>query len=134
MRSTPLTSCSIGVATVSATILALAPGYVAVTWTVGGATSGHWAIGSFGSDTTPTITMTIDRTVAKIGRSMKKREITAAPLLGAAVRAARGTPARPCTCGRSDHGFGRVTVVPHSAGLVAAPAPAAAPGRIGSTG
>ncbi len=46
MRSTPLTSCSIGVATVSATVLALAPGYVAVTWTVGGATSGYCATGS----------------------------------------------------------------------------------------
>ena len=36
MFSTPLTSCSIGAATVSATTLALAPGYVVVTETVGG--------------------------------------------------------------------------------------------------
>src|SRR3954471_23786018 len=79
MRSTPLTSCSIGVATVSATVLALAPGYVAVTWTVGGATSGYWAIGNCVSATPPTIRNTIDRTVAKIGRSMKKWEITASP-------------------------------------------------------
>src|SRR6059058_3509160 len=46
MFSTPLTSCSIGVATVSATTWALAPGYMAETCTVGGTTSGYWAMGS----------------------------------------------------------------------------------------
>ena len=38
---------------------------------VGGATSGYWAIGSSTSATVPRITMTIESTVAKIGRSMK---------------------------------------------------------------
>ena len=42
MRSTPLTSCSIGVATVSATVLALAPGYVAVTARSAGPPPGYW--------------------------------------------------------------------------------------------
>src|ERR1043166_4474910 len=77
MLSTPLTCCSIGVATVSATTLALAPGYVAVTCSVGGVTSGYCAIGSCVSATPPTMMKTIDRTLAKIGRSMKKWEITA---------------------------------------------------------
>src|SRR3954465_1654980 len=68
-----------GVATLSATVLALAPGYVAVTCTVGGATSGYCAIGSCVNATPPTIRMTIDSTLAKMGRSMKKWEITASP-------------------------------------------------------
>src|SRR3954453_16423278 len=65
-----------GVATVSPTIMALAPGYVAVTWMVGGATSGYCAIGNWLSATPPTMMITTDRTVAKIGRSIKKWEIT----------------------------------------------------------
>src|SRR5689334_16251743 len=73
MFSTPFTSCSIGAATVSATTFALAPGYVAVTFTVGGTTSGYCAIGSFWRATRPMSTMTSERTVAKIGRSTKKR-------------------------------------------------------------
>src|SRR5690349_12387770 len=79
IRSTPFTSASIGVATVSATVLALAPGYVAVTCTVGGATSGYCAIGNCVSATPPTIRITSDSTVAKMGRSMKKWEITTTP-------------------------------------------------------
>src|SRR5215472_14136741 len=73
MFSTPFTSCSMGAATVSATTFALAPGYVAETLTVGGTTSGYCAIGSFWRATRPMITMTIERTVAKTGRSTKKR-------------------------------------------------------------
>src|SRR5215207_2308465 len=41
MFSTPLICCSIGAATVSATTLALAPGYVVVTTTVGGVMAGY---------------------------------------------------------------------------------------------
>ena len=77
MCSTPLTWASIGAATVSRTVWALAPGYRAVTWTVGGATCGYWATGKVSTDTAPASTKTIERTEAKIGRSMKKREITA---------------------------------------------------------
>src|ERR1043166_9214356 len=79
MFSTPLTSCSIGVATFSATSSALAPGKLAVTLIVGGTTSGYCAMGSLTSATTPTITMTIDSTLAKMGRSMKKRESMDSP-------------------------------------------------------
>src|SRR6266446_2986975 len=43
MFSTPLTCCSIGAATASATTWALAPAYWAVTDTVGGVISGDWA-------------------------------------------------------------------------------------------
>src|SRR3954465_13777356 len=78
-----------GVATLSATVLALAPGYVAVTCTVGGATSGYCAIGSCTSATPPTIRMTIDSTEAKIGRSMKKWEITITPPRRALLAARR---------------------------------------------
>src|SRR5437762_562639 len=45
MFSTPLTCCSMGAATVSATTSALAPGYWQVTDTVGGVISGYWAMG-----------------------------------------------------------------------------------------
>src|SRR5262249_2829119 len=73
MFSTPLTSCSIGVATVSATTLALAPGYDAGTLTVGGVISGYWAIGNLISATRPMMMMTMEMTVAKTGRSTKNR-------------------------------------------------------------
>src|SRR6266403_2874271 len=69
--STPTTCCSIGAATVSATTCALAPGYWHVTETVGGAIGGYIAIGSDRSEIAPAKVMAIDRTVAKIGRSMK---------------------------------------------------------------
>ena len=53
MFSTPTTCCSIGAATVSAITLAFAPGYLAVTWTVGGEISGYSAIGSNAAAMTP---------------------------------------------------------------------------------
>src|SRR5437660_7755425 len=77
MPSTPLTCCSMGAATVSETTWALAPGYWQVTITVGGAIGGYIAMGSAHSAIAPASVITIDRTVAKIGRSMKKRENTA---------------------------------------------------------
>src|SRR3954466_9819916 len=77
MPSTPLTCCSIGAATVSATTWALAPGYLQSTWTVGGETWGYCAIGRLKTAIPPVSVMTIDRTEAKIGRSMKNREIKA---------------------------------------------------------
>src|SRR5579859_2887199 len=49
---------------------------MAVTRTVGGATSGYCAIGSLSNATTPRITTTTDSTVAKTGRSTKKRDST----------------------------------------------------------
>src|SRR4051812_21275947 len=75
MPSTPLTSCSIGEATVSERTLASAPGYVVVTWTVGGGIWGYCSIGRTKTVTAPMSMVMIARTLAKIGRSMKKREI-----------------------------------------------------------
>jgi len=72
MFSTPLICCSIGVTTVDATTSALAPGYWPETLMIGGAISGYCAIGSRENDTPPRMTITIDTTAAKIGRSMKK--------------------------------------------------------------
>ena len=46
MPSTPLISCSIGVATVSATVSADAPGKLLDTWIVGGAIWGYCVTGS----------------------------------------------------------------------------------------
>jgi len=46
MSSTPLISCSIGVATVRATTSGEAPGYAAMTCTVGSATGGYCETGS----------------------------------------------------------------------------------------
>src|SRR5262245_22777109 len=60
--STPLTCCSIGAATVSATTWALAPGYWAVTCTVGGVISGYWATGSRLAAHRPARTMTMEMT------------------------------------------------------------------------
>src|SRR5271157_1186902 len=74
MPSTPLTCCSIGAATVSATVWASAPGYEAETSTVGGVISGYWAMGNTHTAIPPASVMTIDSTEAKIGRWMKKRE------------------------------------------------------------
>src|SRR6516164_1955937 len=72
MFSTPLTCCSMGAATVSATTWALAPGYWQVTDTAGGAIWGNMAIGSAKSASPPASVITMDRTEAKIGRSIKK--------------------------------------------------------------
>ncbi len=86
MFSTPMTSCSIGAATVSATTVALAPGYVAFTSTVGGVISGNWATGNTPTATAPAMTITMDITLAKIGCSMKNLEIILGPLYSILIR------------------------------------------------
>jgi hypothetical protein len=45
-----------------------------MTCTVGGVTSGYWAKGRFSIASPPANVITIESTVAKIGRSMKNRE------------------------------------------------------------
>src|SRR5437016_2677551 len=82
MSSTPLTCCSIGSATVSITVFALAPGYRVVTWTVGGTTSGYWATASRNRLTPPIRIIRIAMTLERTGRSMKNFEIMARLLLG----------------------------------------------------
>src|SRR5215510_14483911 len=76
MPSTPLTCCSMGAATVSATTWALAPGYDADTSTDGAVISGYCATGSVNKAIPPPSTMTMESTEAKIGRLMKNRENT----------------------------------------------------------
>src|SRR5215469_11882788 len=75
MRSTPLTCCSIGSAIVSITVCALAPGYLAVTDTVGGTTLGYCDTGRRNSATAPISTKTIANTLARTGCSMKNFDI-----------------------------------------------------------
>jgi hypothetical protein len=74
--SRPLICSSSGVATVSEITRGLAPGYWARTTTCGGATSGYSEIGSSGMASAPMRKMKRDNTVAKRGRSMKKREMS----------------------------------------------------------
>src|SRR5690348_8205622 len=73
MFSTPLIFCSSGVATAVSTSVAPAPTNVVVTCTIGGTVSGYCAIGRPNIATVPSITITIDSTIATIGRLMKKR-------------------------------------------------------------
>src|SRR5688500_6814542 len=73
MFSTPLISCSSGVATDASTSVALAPMKVVVTCTIGGTTSGYCAIGRHCIATAPSSTVMIDNTIATMGRSTKKR-------------------------------------------------------------
>src|SRR4051812_40282530 len=75
MSSTPLISCSIGVATVSAITFGLAPGYWARTTTDGGTTSGYSEMGSWKIEMRPATKTMTDNTAAKIGLSTKKREM-----------------------------------------------------------
>src|ERR1700722_9962752 len=75
MFSTPLTFCSIGSPTVLTSVVALAPGYRVVTCTVGGTTFGYCEVGRLTSETSPITTKNSARTLARTGRSIKKREI-----------------------------------------------------------
>src|SRR5215471_16292118 len=72
MFSTPLIASSNGVATERATTSAFAPGYNAVTCTVGGAISGNKVMGRVYNDNNPNNTRIIDTTVESTGRSMKR--------------------------------------------------------------
>src|SRR5256886_17416466 len=64
-----------GAIPVVATPSAFAPGYWPETLMIGGTISGYCAIGRRMNDTPPRMMNTIDSPEAKIGRSMKKREI-----------------------------------------------------------
>src|SRR5262245_60243064 len=75
MLSTPLTCCSIGVATDCSTTSADAPGYVVSTRIVGGESSGYCSMESFCSVARPTRTITIEMTIATVGRLMKNSAI-----------------------------------------------------------
>src|SRR5437773_12228291 len=65
---------SSGVATVCASTVGFAPGYIARTVIVGGVTSGYSLTASVRTASNPPARMTSDITIAKIRRTMKKRE------------------------------------------------------------
>src|SRR4051794_8762890 len=67
----PFISCSMTLMTLSSSVCAEAPGYVAVRTMEGGATVGYCAIGSCLMATPPSTRMKSAITHAKIGRSMK---------------------------------------------------------------
>ena len=69
-----------GIPTVCAMVSAFAPGYTAVTCTVGGVMDGYWSMGSTKSATPPATNSNSDSTVANIGRSMKNLENFMVPL------------------------------------------------------
>src|SRR6478609_11160395 len=73
--STPLIACSKGVATERATTSALAPGYTAVTTTLGGAISGNKVMGKVYSEMPPSNSNITDTTVDKTGRSINRFSI-----------------------------------------------------------
>src|SRR4051812_43508450 len=90
MLSTPLTCCSIGVATDCSMVTASAPVNVVARLICGGMICGDWAMGSPSSVTAPISTVTIAMTIATMGRRMKNAEITSAPLgLGRRARRRR---------------------------------------------
>src|SRR5271170_663210 len=75
MLSTPLICCSMGVATACSRLCASAPTYVASTCTSGGAMLGNSATGRVRIVSPPTITMTMEITMATMGRLIKNFDI-----------------------------------------------------------
>src|SRR5580692_11717647 len=86
MLSTPLTCCSIGVATDCSMVMASAPVNVVVRFTWGGMICGNCAMGSPSSETAPMSTVRMAITIATMGRRMKKEEITRVPSARSAAR------------------------------------------------
>src|SRR5512143_1339128 len=72
-RSMPFIFCSTTCVTVSSTVFAEAPGYMALMAIWGGAIAGYWETGSLKMASPPASMMTMAMTHAKMGRSMKKR-------------------------------------------------------------
>ena len=99
MLSTPLTCCSIGVATDCSMVTASAPVNVVLRLICGGMIWGNCAIGSPTSVTAPMRTVTMAMTIATMGLRMKKAEITSTPQhLDARFSVAfQATPARRST-------------------------------------
>ncbi len=81
MPSTALIASSNGTAIESAISLGLAPGYIARTTTLGGTTSGYSPAGRSGMAISPPAKITIERTIANMGRSMKNLEKSMIALL-----------------------------------------------------
>src|ERR1035437_5805134 len=101
MSSTPFICCSIGVATDCSTVSASAPGYELWIWMRGGTMSGNFSTGSPNIESSPPRTVTIEMTIATIGRLMKKRT-TELPSSGRGQRGGR-LGRRRGSDGRDDH-------------------------------
>ena len=71
MFSTPLICSSSGVTTLFKTVSAFAPVYEVETRTVGGAMSGYCSIGRLNKQITPNMTIIMEITEDKTGRSIK---------------------------------------------------------------
>ena len=108
--------------TLSSSVCAEAPGYVAVTTIEGGATEGYCAIGSCLMATPPSTRMNSASTHAKIGRSMKncaiaralQREAGAAGADGAAAAAEAAPPPGAPEAAAACHGTGLTGALPRS--------------------
>ena len=94
MPSTPFTCCSMGIPTVCAMVSALAPGYTAVTCTVGGVIEGYWSMGSTKSEAPPATISNSESTVANMGRSMKNFENFMTSAVYQSIIAVTGIPLR----------------------------------------
>src|SRR5690349_15880348 len=79
MLSTPLICCSIGVATDCSMVCASAPVYTAEICTSGGAMAGNSGTGNPAMDTTPTITVRREITIATMGRRIKNLDTVLLP-------------------------------------------------------
>src|ERR1700704_2064681 len=82
MLSTPLTCCSMGVATDCSRVFASAPTNVACNRISGGTMLGNCATGRLAIVTAPIITIRIDITIATIGRLMKNFDIDSVSFSG----------------------------------------------------
>ena len=71
MPGTPLMARSSGVTTAFTQVSALAPVYLVVTVTSGGAISGNWVTGSCESEISPRKVISNEITIDKIGRRIK---------------------------------------------------------------
>src|SRR5437868_1640671 len=78
--SIPFICCSMTWTTVFCTVVAEAPGYVVLIWTEGGATGGNCSMGSDPRANPPASMIRIERTIAKMGRSMKNLAMAWLPL------------------------------------------------------
>src|ERR1039457_145224 len=88
MLSTPFICCSSGVETAWLTVLASAPGYVAVTRISGGTMLGYCEIGSVSIETMPMTTVRMAMTIATMGRRIKNFDMYYLPDDGVACELA----------------------------------------------
>src|SRR5262249_3357702 len=103
-----------GMVTLFSTTSALAPGYEAVTRTVGGVMRGNWATGRNGRHTEPAKVIRIASTAAKTGRPMKK-STKVGWSVAHALESGRGCRSRPLADPRPRCDRRRGGAVPHRA-------------------